>query len=305
MQGVNPGTIRSKKGNMLLMVAFVVGGIVVVLLIGLGLMLLFSSSSRGKNTTDELVIGAAKVLNSDDRQGRANILVERSRELVFASRKTYTSLSGKYKHLEPLARQIVDEARLGAHAVEDERTQILKTTELELYDVLKNDEKRLAERNKVNMAWFKTASPRITECELGTLRDLDSNVQVPDGFEELKALDLQSEFVNRQSRLYKGNIDAVLPSPDDDMHFKLSALPAPVKRTISGARLLSDERFESQSKFDPHTQKVGFSGKVPCAVRLKITTHVTASERGELSGNVASSSVALTDGGTPAPDEEP
>lgn len=137
------------------------------------------------------------------------------------------------------------------------------------------------------------------------MRDLDSNVLVPDGFEELKALDLQSEFVNRQSRLYKGNIDAVLPSPDDDMHFKLSALPAPVKRTISGARLLSDERFESQSKFDPHTQKVSFSGKVPCAVRLKITTHVTASGRGELSGNVASSSVALTDGGTPAPDEEP
>lgn len=290
---------------MLVVVAMVVGIVIVVALVGVGLMLLFSSTSHGKNAADELALGAAKVLNADDRQGRANILVERSRELVFSSRKTYSDLNGRYKFLEPLARQTVEESRRGAILVDEERTTIEKAIEGELSEVLKDDAKLLSQRSSINLAWLKTATPTIAECEFGTLKDLDSNVPVPEGFEELKTLDLQADRVNRQSRLYRGNIDATLPSPDDDLHFKLTALPAPVRRTISGARLLSEEKFVSQSKIQPQTQKVSFANKVPCAVRLKIATQVTASGRGDLSGNVASSSVALTDGGTPAPDEEP
>lgn len=296
---------RRSNGNMLLVVALVTGGVIFVLLIGLGIMLLFSSSSRGKNAADELAIGTAKVLNADDRQGRSNTLVERSRELVFASRNTYSSLNGKYKHLEPLARQMVDEARSGAQAVLQERHAIENAMESDLTATLKGDAKRLAERSSLDLAWFKTTAPRIVELEFGTVKDLDSNVPVPDGFDELKELDLQSDLVNRQSRLYKGNIDAALPSPDDDLKFNFRALPAPVKRTISGARLLSDEKFQTLMKIDPQNQKVSFAGKTPCAVRLKLATGVSASGRGELSGNVANSSVALTDGGTPAPDEEP
>lgn len=296
---------RRTSGNMLLVVALVVGGVIFLLLIGLGLMLVFSSSSRGKNAADELAIGAAKVLNADDRQGRSNTLAERSRELVFASRNTYSALARKYKHLEPLARHMIDEARSGAHAVEQERLAIDSAVESDLAENLKGDVKRLTERASLNLAWFKTAAPRIVEIELGTVRDLDANVRMPDGFEELKDLDLRADRVNRKSRLYKGNIDAVLPSPDDDLHFNFRALPAPVKRTISGARLLSDEMFLTTNTIDPQNQKISFSGKIPCAVRLKLSTEVRASGRGELSGNVANSSVALTDGGTPAPDEEP
>ncbi|MCC7528019.1 MAG: hypothetical protein IT342_05825 [Candidatus Melainabacteria bacterium] len=170
---------------------------------------------------------------------------------------------------------------------------------------MKEDAKRLAERNSMNLNWLKTATPRIISCDVGTLKDSDSNVLMQEGFEELKVQDLEKNYINRTSKLYKGNIDARLPSPDDDLHFRFSALPAPVKGTISGARLLSDEKFEPQSQIDLQTPKISFGGKIPCAVRLRLSTQVTASGKGELSGNVANSSVALTDGGSPAPDEEP
>ena len=296
---------RHERGNMLLMVVMVALIVIFVLLAGLGLMLLFSSSNKAKNAADELALGAAKILNKDDRQARVNILVERSRELVFSSRRNYFDLSHRYKHLEPLSRQMVDESRLGAKAVEAERLAIERLTEEELSATLRDDAKLLAEKASLNLNWFKAATPRIIECEFGTIRDLDSNVQMPDGFEELKSFDLDSNLVNRTSRLYKGNINSALPSPDDDLQFKLSPMPAPVKRTIAGARLLSDDAFQSSTNVDMQTQKVSFAGKFPCAVRLKVTTQVTASGRGELSGNVANRSVALTNGGTPAPDEEP
>lgn len=296
---------RRKTGNILIMIALVAGIVILALLVGVGLMLLFSSSSRGRNASDEMALGAAKVLNADDRQGRVNILVERSRELVFSARRTYSDLNGRYKFLEPIARQMVEASRHGAGIVEQERATIQKDTESQLSELLKGDAKQLAERSSLNVVWLKTAAPRIAECEFGTIKDLDSNVQIPDGYEELKALDLRSNFVNRQSRLYKGNIDALLPSPDDDLHFKISSLPAPVKRTISGARLMDDDKFQVLLKIDPERKAVNFTNHIPCAVKLKIATQVTASGSGELSGNVASSSVALTDGGTPAPDEEP
>jgi hypothetical protein len=294
-----------KRGNMMVMVALVVGLIVLFLLIGVGLLLVFSSSSKAKNAADELAIGAAKVLNSDDRQGRINILSERSRELVFSSRKTYNDLTRHVRHLEPIARQLADEARSGAQKVEEERLAILAQAEIDLGAALKDDAKRLAERSSMNLNWLKATTPRLIACDVGTLKDSDSNVLMPEGFEELKVFDLERNYINRKSKLYKGNIDVRLPSPDDDLHFRFSALPAPVKGTISGARLLSDEKYEQQSTIDLQTQKVSFAGKIPCAVRLKLSTQVTASGRGDLSGNVANSSVALTDGGTPAPDEEP
>ncbi len=302
--------IRRRKssrqdGNMTVMVALVVGLIIIFLLIGIALMFVFSSSSRGKNAADELALGAAKVLNVDDRQGRINILVERSRELVFSSRKTYSDVSHRIRHLEPLARQLVDEARGGAHVVEEERLAIAMAAENDLATVLKEDAKQLAQKNSMNLSWFKTANPKIVSCEVGTLKNSDSNVRIPEGYEELKVLDLGGDYVNRTSKLYKGNVDAKLPSPDDDLHFRFSALPAPAKGTISGARLLSEEKFEEQSKIDVQSQRVSFEGNIPCALRLKLSTQLTASGRGELSGNVANSSVALTNGGTPAPDEEP
>ncbi len=294
-----------QDGNMMVMVALVVGLIIVLLLIGIALMLVFSSSTRGKNASDELALGAAKVLNVDDRQGRINILVERSRELVFSSRQAYGDISKRYRHLEPIARQLADEARSGALKVEEERLAIIAATESDLAAALKDDAKRLAERNSMNLNWFKSTTPKIIACDIGTFKDSQSNVLMAEGFEELKVFDLARDYVNKTNKLYRSNVDVKLPSPDDDLHFRFSTLPAPVKGTISGARLLSEEKFEQQSKIDLQTQKVSFGEKFPCAVRLKLSTQITASGRGDLSGNVASSSVALTNGGTPAPDEEP
>ena len=296
---------RSQRGNMMLMVALVIGMIVVVLLIGFALMLIFSSASRGKNAADELALGAAKILNADDRQGRANILVERSRELVFSSRQNYNDVSRRLRHLEPLSRQLVDESRQGAQSVEEERQTIMALSKSELSTALKDDAKQLSDRSSINLNWFKTTAPKIIACQVGILKDCDSNVLMPEGYDELKEWDLGGNFVNRANKLYKGNIDAKIPSPDDDLHFRLSALPAPVKGTISGARLLSSEKFEEQASIDVQSNKVSFGSSLPSALRLKMSTQVSASGRGELSGNVANSSIALTNGGTPAPDEEP
>lgn len=297
--------IRRTGANVLALIALIGTGIIAVLLIGVVLMMIFLSSSGGKNTADELAIGVAKTLNSEDKQGRTNILVERSRELVFSSRKNYNEISRNYRYLEPLARQNMEESRLGARLVNEESRAVANALQSDCSTQLREYEKRLSERSTRNLSWFRTATPKIIDCSLGTLKDADSNALAPQGFEELKAFDLSSEFVNRESHLYKSEVDAKLPSPDDDLHFRFSALPAPVKGTIPGARLMSDEKYQEQSKIDVQSKNISFDGKIPCAVRLKLSTQLTASGRGELSGNVASSSVALTNGGSPAPDEEP
>lgn len=288
---------------MLFVVTIVIGGIILTVLLGVGLMLVFSSSSKGKNTADELSISAAKTLNSEDRQGRINILTERSRELVFSSRKTYQILTQKYRHLEPLGREWMEQARHGAELVDAERNAIEAAIQTDLTACLNAEEKRLSEKNALNLGGFKAQTPRMMACEVGILKDSDSNVFAPNEYEELKTLDLSNNLINKQSNLYRSNINAKLPAPDDDLKFKFSSLPAPIKGTIPGARLITDDKFHEFVKVDVPTKNVKFQGSIPSAIRMKIGTQLNASGAGDLSGNVASSSVALTDGGTPAPDE--
>ncbi|MBC8000517.1 MAG: hypothetical protein IAF58_21380 [Leptolyngbya sp.] len=286
------------------MTALFAGILVFVLIVGITVMLIFSSNSRGKNAADELALTSAQVLNHEDRQGRINTLTERSRELVYSSRNTYAELSRNVHHLEPLSRQMMEEARNGANLVGQERSAIIVDMSNQIDAELKEENRRLLQRNTMNLGWFRTDAPLITGCEIGTIKNVDSNVLAPPGFDELRTYDIKTNLINTQSNLYKAGVDLKLPSPDSDLKFNLSSLPAPVKGTIAGARLLADDRFVPEAKMNLGSKKISFGDNMPSAVRLKISTQVTASGQGQMSGNVANSSVATTNGGTPAPDEE-
>lgn len=290
---------------MLAMTALFACIIVFALVIGVTAMLLLSSHSKSRNIADELALTSAQVLNSEDRQGRINTLTERSRELVFASRNNYSDISHRARYLEPLSRQMVEEARNGANQVSMERNTLIADISDQIDAQFKEENKNMAAgRNSLNFGWFRTQTPYLTGCEVGVIKDIDSNVTAPMQFDELRGYDIKANLINTQSNLYKGGIDAKLPSPDSDLSFFLSSLPAPVKGTIAGARLLSDDKFIVKAKMDVGSKKISLGNQIPSAVKLKLTTQVTASGQGQMSGNVANSSVATTNGGTPAPDEE-
>lgn len=286
------------------MTALFAGILVFVIIVGITVMLIFSSNSKSKNAADELALTSAQVLNNEDRQGRINTLSERSRELVYSSRNTYAELSRNVHHLEPLSRQMMEEARNGAIIVGRERSAIIVDMSNQIDAELKEENRKLLERNTMNLGWFRTKAPLITGCEIGTIKDVDSNVLAPQGLEELRSYDIKNNLINTKSNLYRAGIELKLPSPDSDLSFNLSSLPAPVKGTIPGARLLAEDRFVPKAKMNLGSKKISFGDNMPSAVRLSISTQVTASGQGQLSGNVANSSVATTNGGTPAPDEE-
>lgn len=291
---------------MMAMVALVGGILVAVLLIGLVVVLLFMSHGKGQSKGDELAVSMAKILNANDRQGRMNILVERSRELVFTSRQAYEEVTPRYRHLEPLARQLMNEARAGAQLVESGRQVLAQVTVRELVDNAEQGDADLSASKGLNLNWFKAAQPRISAVEVGNLKDIDSNVYGPEeaALPLLKKYDLENNFLNQKSGLYKGNINAKLPAPDNDLSFKLSSLPAPVKGTIAAARLAANEVFQNgEETYADGQPMVKTVDQIPSAVKIKVISAVSAKSQKELKGQIGTISTASTNGGAPPPDE--
>lgn len=294
----------SQDGNILAMVALMGAIIIVVMLIGITAVLLFMSQSKGQGKSDEIAVSLAKILNDNDRQGRMNVMVERSRELVYTSREVYGEISSRYRHLEPLARQLMEESRSGAQLVDAGRRTLADVTVRELAQHSKQRQDILGAANVLNLSWFRAAQPEISFVEVGSLKNVDSNVYAPDKLPELKEYDLSNNFVNPKSGLYLGAINAKLPAPDDDLNFKFSSLPAPVKGTIAAARLASPEMFEKAADSVIDGQAVnGSVDQIPSAIRLKLVSAVAAKSQKELKGQIGTVSTAATNGGAPPPDE--
>src|SRR5439155_14308624 len=109
---------------MVLLASLVLGVIVFIALVGIGLSFLLSSQQRAQSVTDSAALQAAEILNKSDSAGQMNNLISRCRELVYVSRETYLEAGENYRHLEPLAKQLLDEARMSSYTVENERSRL-------------------------------------------------------------------------------------------------------------------------------------------------------------------------------------
>ncbi len=306
------------RGNMLLMIALLGGIIIVVVVIGIGVMLVLFSQQKGRQSADELALTLAQVLNRDDRQGQMNNLVERSRELVFSSRKAYDDCSSEEFHnMEALMRDLLDESRTGAQHVEKTRELLSASIFADMQVAQKEFSQRLKNSQTMNLSWMKTAAPTLKQLEVGSIDRVSSNVMAPPGFSELRKLDEKNGLCDPKSGIYLGNINAKLPGADGDLNFKLSSLAPPVGTTISAARLTDNNVFKS-SKIVPlpaegdgekntalkeeEKRKAQQMDHIPSAVRVKLSVSVSAGGGNRMQDNLGITTAATTGGAHPAPD---
>jgi hypothetical protein len=287
---------RHPGGNMILMSVMVLGVVIVLVLAGVGVMFLFTSHQKAQNTTDSVALQAASVLNAHDRAGQMNNLVARCRELVYTSRETYDEAAANLRHLEPLARQLLDESRQSAHLVEAERARLCQQE----LDELKRIAVESASGEVVStVSGITTKSPQITTITVGHIEGIPSNVEVSKGVPELFQRDMAAGLIEPRSGLYNGNINAKLPGVDTDLDFRISSLPAPVKGTIAPARLATASVFRQTGQAVGESQ-VGRVEQLPSAVQVKFNMKVSAA--GDKKGNdVALGVTAVSNGAQPSP----
>jgi hypothetical protein len=95
-----------------------------------------------------------------------------------------------------------------------------------------------------SLPWWHTYDSEIYEISVGGVKNVESNVLNTTVYPDLREFDQQKRYFQKGSDLYLGGINAKLPSPDTDLDFRFSPLPAPVDNTVAQARLINNEVFK-------------------------------------------------------------
>jgi hypothetical protein len=212
--------------------------VAVTLFVGYAIFNVMFVNSLLKGFADKVTLAAACALNDSDRIGDMNNLIAQARQLVFASRETSDNISTTNPELQPVADQLLLEDRENALALDKERINLAKLACADAETALQssfNDQTGIY-RTVFPLLGIKT--PKLVSMSFGNVSNVDSNVALLTGIENLASYDQSSKLVNTSSKLYLGNIDAKLPGADNDIDFNLSSLAAPINGTSSPARLL-------------------------------------------------------------------
>ena len=293
-------SLKRAGGSMFVMTILVLGIIITVLGIGATVYFLFFSHRRIQSQADALTLKAAQILNVGDNVGQMNNLVAQSRELVFNSRQMHRQTLQKYGQLEPLARQLLEESRSGAHLVAGERARLSSLCVRRVLDVIKAEK---AEIRGTTAAWIpgmKVMNPIVNNLDVGFIEDVSSNVGVGKGNPSLEHYDMTRQYIQQDSGLYFANINAKLPAPDDDLEFKLTSLPAPVDGSIAPPRLASPRVFRVLARIiqdEINIQDV--CEQIPSAVRLDYLMSFKSSDYHQDQHEVVISAAASTGGAYP------
>jgi hypothetical protein len=134
---------------------------------------------------------------------------------------------------------------------------------------------------------------------LGYIKGVQSNVENLLVIPDLRDFDVDKKYIQKGSNLYLGNINAKLPGPDDDLDFKLSALPADVKKTISPSRLTAIDVFvPTATIFDQDKPVEAKMDQLPGAVQLQ--EQMDVSNR-QANSELKITSTATASGASPCP----
>jgi hypothetical protein len=292
--------LRSDNGNMLSMVALLLGLVCFACLTSFGFYMLLSQQKNGQSGTDQYALTSANTLNAGDRIGQMNNVIERCRELVYVSRvnndKAQLPMNKLY---QALSAQLLDESRENAKLVEEERKNQIKLCVKNLQASIIATKKVAPTGKRLSLPMFESAYPQIEIMRLGYIIGVQSNVENLLVIPDLREFDVEKKYIQKGSNLYLGNINAKLPGPDDDLDFKLSALPADVKKTISPSRLTATDVFVTTAtifaKDKPLDAKLD---QLPGAIQLQ--------EQMDVSNRQANSELKLTStatasGASPSP----
>lgn len=236
---------RQSSGKMLILVALVVVLISFFFIVGILFMTLLSQHSRSQYNVDALALNLAKILNEHDRVGQMNQMVARNRELVYTTRQDMIMCEQQgLGHLEPLQQQLLDEAYYAHDEIESERLHQIDLVSKELMKATR-DYNNHRNGNSISIfPWLRTFEPEIARVDVGCIKNVQSNVRDNAVIEELLEFDSQKNYVEPGSSLFRANVNAKLPEPDEKLDYKFSALPALVENTTAPPRVANLEMFE-------------------------------------------------------------
>ncbi len=295
---------RSQSGSMLTMTLLCVGLLLTVCMIGFAFYLLLSEQKRGQTEADKLALEISKCMNENDRIGQINNLVVRNRELVYASRLTAnTTVNSNLSFCAPLAQQLLDEASANSVAIDKERKTQITLQQKKIRDVVERYNMHTQNVTTFSLPWWKTYGLQVFQVNGGSLRDVQSNVEHTEIYEDLNFDDKRAKYFQAGSNLYMGNINAKLPAPDNNLDFKITSLPAPVEKLIAPARLANPEIFHFGNLFFEDGKAVTQSfDQIPTAVQVLGRMDVQMREGNQ---RVQIGSTAVTNGAQPVPDAFP
>jgi hypothetical protein len=294
---------RNRAGNILMSIAIVA---LLLFLIALALVVfsgIFTQQRVGERAEKE-GMQAARLLNNSDRVGQMNNMLVAARELMFNERSTYVTVVNDYPDLQPLARHFLDESRNAAELMIGEREHLIKITMADLTLFTMNCNGDNADQGHFGLPgvpWIKTDMPAISDLELGYMKNVDSNVQSPDGNPALWDFDLSQKYIDQTSHLYYGNLTMTLPDPDSDLNFKVCPLPAPVRGTIAPARLASNDEFQRTVQLvEAENIKKGQCDQLPTAAKLNVIINLKGVDA-KVTQPMIVTATAASNGGCPRP----
>lgn len=289
---------------MLTLVALVTVVILAVGLIGILFSTVLSQHSRSQYEVDSLSLSLAKTINAGDRVAQMNQLVARSRELVYTTRQNTIECDQQgLAHLAPLCDQLMNEAYSSQAIVEYERNNQIQIVSK---DIVNAAQKYNLSRNTENnsfMPWLKTFEPEVLRVDLGRIDNVQSNVKSLLAIPELADYDRRSGFVDEKSNLYKSNVNARLPSPDDDLTFKFSSLPALIDNTCAPPRIANSDVFKSYGTAIAGSRNVMTRiDQIPQAVTVFTKMDVAFDPEAEDRHSISVSSTGVTGGAVSSPE---
>lgn len=237
--------------------------------------------------------------NSGDRTGRMNNLIAASREVVFTSRQVQVDSANTNPNFAPLAQLYVDQAREGAQLVSTEYQRLLRLSLSESPDIARSAINESQDR--CVLPWVQMQPSKLVNLDVGYIVDGESNVAVSSGNPGLYDFDKQAKNFDEQTMLLYGNRTLTLPAPDNDLSFRISALPAPVVGTTSPARLIAGEDFAKMIPLVANGMPTaGACEYMPCASQVKLSAELKSS-LGWANQSVSVNARAVANGGCSLP----
>lgn len=287
---------------MLAMVALTAIVVTAIILIGIVVSMMMMSQKRAQGEVESLAMDFATSINKDDWVGEMNNMTGFSRELVYTSRQAVDEVMKNKPFLRPLAIQMMDEARQSAQLVDSEK-QVLTELLLKKLQTASNiaADSQAKTPSSLSLPGVDTKSPKVANVDAGYIEGVLSNVSGPQAIPELKDYDLQQKNISEKGGVYLGNKNALLPSPDDDLNFRFSSLPAPVKGTVSPTRLTSNSVFKKLMTAGPEAGNDFSKCKfLPSAVQIRSNSEMSSGpgDKQKLQGQLGVTISAAASGAT-------
>lgn len=251
-------------------------------MIVISFLIMMNHQKRNVSKAEEQALTLAISLNGQDWVGELNNMTGFSRQLVYTSRQQANTISKQSPQLSALAVQLLDESRRSAQIVNGEKLLLLNDLEQQLKVWTKTTNDTRNQQSGLSLPWVTSSRPAIQSVDIGYIEGIPSNVYGTSAIPGLIEFDLKQKYLNSQSRLYESGANVHLPEPDDDLHFVFSSLPAPVKGTISPARLASNDEFHKLASV-MENKKTDLSNcvQLPSSVQVQSTTDVAVSASGK------------------------